>query len=240
MIKKKKIIIICIICISLILIPYLTYKVVTCYAYISNIDTEENKKIVKILNNEETITINKKEYQGEYLEYKNIKIANEFDEFLLFNKLIDSDSYILKDTAIFSIGTKESEIEKLIDNKQNCINCEKTIQKIISENNIKNDIDLFNYIKSYQFSNISLLSSIEKMKKDYIINNYIMLYMPNISKITYITGDYNGYIYELKIGYEVVIEQNNKQYVFYFINHQGKQYYTKDRIYNLISTIVIE
>jgi len=239
MTKKKKIVIV-IICISLVLIPYISYRIFAGYTYIDNTYTEESEKIIKSLNNEEYITISKKEYQGDYLEYKNVKIANEFDEFLLQNKLIDSDSYILKDTAFFTIGTKVSEIERLKENELYYIDCEKTIEQIIEKNNLTNDIDLFNYIKTYQFSKKGFFTSIEKIKIDYVVNDYILMSIPSFSKIIYITGDYNGYIYELERGYEVVLEKDSKQYVFVFANYPGTSYYTKEKVYDLISTIVIE
>ena len=238
--KKKKIIIICIVCICLVLIPCISYRIFAGYTYINKDYIKENEKIIKSLNNEEYITISKKEYQGDYLEYKNIKIANEFDEFLLQNKSLDSDSYILKDTAFFVIGTKVSGIEILKENESYYIDCEKTIEQIIEKNNLKNDIDLINYIKTYQFSKKVFFTSIEKIKTDYIINDYIIMSMPYFSKITYINGDYNGYIYELEIGYEVVLEKDNKQYVFTFANLPGNSYYTKEKVYDLISTIIIE
>ncbi|MGN0992971.1 MAG: hypothetical protein ACI4PE_03530 [Bacilli bacterium] len=191
--KKKKVIIICIICLGLILIPYISYRVYSGYLHIDSEYLSQGEKIIENLNNEEYITINKREYQGDYLEYKNIKIANEFNEFLLSDKLINLDSYILKDTAFFTIGTKESEIERLKESELYYIDCEKTMKKIIKENNLKNDIDLFNYIKTYKFSKNSFFTSIEKIKTDHIISDYLLT-MPQISKITYINGDYNGYI----------------------------------------------
>jgi len=236
MTKKKKIVI-AIICIILVLIPYISYRIFVDFA------CDGSKRIVKSLNNEEYITINKKEYQGNYFQYENIKIANEFNENLDYEELAVSDLYTLKDTARFLIGTKESEIEilkKIATDVPFLIDGEKIIEQFIEEKNIKNDIDLFNYIKVNDFNGNKLFTSSEKRKTDYIIGNAIIASIPPFSKITYINGDYYGYMYELEDGYQVQLEKDNKQYVFVFTNLQEKNYYTKGKVLDLISTVIIE
>ncbi|MGN0992972.1 MAG: hypothetical protein ACI4PE_03535 [Bacilli bacterium] len=47
-------------------------------------------------------------------------------------------------------------------------------------------------------------------------------------------------IYNLEHGYEVVLLENNKQYIFDFYNYPKKDYYTIEEVVNLISTIIIE
>lgn len=239
--KKKKVLIICIVCICLVIIPYISYQILTYFPYyIHDIHLEESEKIIKNLKNEEFATITKKDYQGDYFEYENIKIANEFNEFLLSDKMKSYNMYTYKDKATFVIGTKEKELNKLREVQEYCINCKEIIEQIITENNLKNDMDLFNYLKSYDFSKSTFLTKTKNMKSDYVINDYIIMFMPQFSKIIYINGDYNGYIYELERGYEVVLEKDNKQYIFVFTNHSGSSYYTKEKVYDLISTIVIE
>lgn len=242
--KKKKIviIIICVVCIGLILIPYINYRISVDWV------CEESERIVNSLNNEEHITINKKEYQGDYLEYENIKIANEFAEFSV-SELSVSNLYTLNDTASFLIGTKESEIEILKKFETYelyepyelyFIDSEKIIEQFIEENNLKNNIDLFNYIKTNEFNGNELFTSSKKRKTDYIVGNVIIASMPQFSKIIYINGDYNGYIYELENGYQVELEKNDKYYIFIFNNLSGENYYTKEKVYDLISTVIIE
>lgn len=76
------------------------------------------------------------------------------------------------------------------------------------------------------------------MKENYTINFMISIIIPEIDNITLINGDYNGYIFNMKNKTkEVNIIENDKRYVFTFIN---TDYFTDEYINQLIETITIE
>lgn len=78
----KRVITICIICLVLVLVPYISYRVILCSFELPN----ESVKIINKLKKGDYVSIKKKDYKGDYLEYKNVKIANDFDSFLIYEK----------------------------------------------------------------------------------------------------------------------------------------------------------
>lgn len=244
--KKNKVIIVCL----LLFCTYFGFKGFNLYYYnINNITTVNYRKIVEALNIKETINIeHKKLPNNEYLEFKNIKIKNDFKEFKRSENQYSKDTikYVLYDEkgkvkASFWMSEADTYIELLKSDKtlfgtgDNKITND-NLKDIIDENNITNDIELFNYLSKNKDVKNNIFTSVKQMKKNYSLQFMVSVTIPVIENITLIDGDYQGYIFNMDKIKEVNILKNNKRYVFTFLD---KSYFTDEKINNLIETIVI-
>ena len=72
---------------------------------------------------------------------------------------------------------------------------EKDMQEFLNDNNIKDDIDLLNYIKDNYYLKNSLFTSTKMMKSNYIINSFVDVAFPVFKSFTLINGDnFKGYM----------------------------------------------
>ena len=188
----------------------------------------------------------------EYLEFKNIKIRNDFSDFLFLDEYSTDDSYIYKLTdengnqkAAFLIGVDSTFLEYLksgIDvfsdvgikiRKRDLEN----LDEFLKENGIDNDVELFRYMMEYKDDN-NIFTSTKEMRVECIFNYLMSLMLPGNSGMTLIDGNYVGYIFHLNNGAkEVNILYYNKRYVFTFL---GEGYFSDEDIYELLDTLVIE
>ena len=244
--KKRKIFKGLIVC-FLIIVPIISYRFWIYNSYQSHCDDNEIlEQNLKVLGNTTTVTINKKEYNGDYLKQGNLKIPNQFKDYFLSNESLTEVTYTIPKKSLLSFGSLLSEVDNLKSISNLCVNCEKDIDRIIKENNLKTDVDVLNYIKDYKCTKNTFFTGIRKMKENFIISNYIELHiMSSYSKLVYITGDYNGYMYSSLqnndngqlLKYYVVLENNGKNY---YINLVTRDNYSEQQMYDLISYVVIE
>ena len=245
--KKNKKKIINIIILFLIIVPLVSYKIFVYKSYGIIMDEEKEmiNEVKKPIENAKNVHITHKDYDGEYLIYKNIKIANKFDNLLLKSKNNNSDTYQSTNDDIYvTIGTSIHDIEALKSIKNDCNLCGNKIKQIIRDNKIVSNVDVYKYIKEYRFGKSSFLTSISKTKEDYIVKDYLLSYLPSISEFIFIEGDYQGYISSFNSSsseklkrYEAVLEKNNESYFVQVMSVEGS--ITLDEFYELISTTVI-
>ena len=248
--KKKSILIISFIII--LIIVYFSYKGFNLYYYnVNNITTQDSKNNVEQFNISNTITIKHSSVEvNEYFEYQNMKIRNDFKDYSRLDQNIENSSpkLILKNqdnntTKSFWMGIADTYVDMLKADKTLFGIGDKRISNIdfsnvLKNNNINNDIDLFNYLSKQKDIKSNIFTSVKEMKENYTIQFMISVIMPTVDSITLINGDDEGYIFNIKNGMkEVNIIKNNKRYVFMFIDETDlNDEYLKD----ILSTIVIE
>lgn len=229
---------------------YFIYK--CCYLFyynINNITVINYNEIINSIGKQNTITIKRNILEEDkYLKINDAKLRNDFKDFKkLDGNGADSDKYLLYDNnkvkAAFWATVTDSYVDRFKNNHElfgiNNKNISKQyISNFYNKNNIKNDIDLFNYLKDKKNIKNNIFTSVNKMKENYMIQFFTAVSMPIIDSITLISGDYDGYIFNLSSsGKEVSILKNNKRYVFTFLY---SEYFDDSFIEDLISTIVIK
>ena len=107
----------------------------------------------------------------------------------------------------------------------------------IKKNNINNDIDLIKYIRKRNKEKNTFFTSIIKIKENYFFDYIESTIYNDINSITYIEGDYNGYIIDYKDYKEVYLLDKDNLYNFVFVNNE---YFDEDHIKEIISTIKIK
>lgn len=236
----------------LIVLGYLVYKIFNLYYY--NIDTIKEEQYVNFLNNLEkknTITINTNLKVDNYLTYKNIKIRNDFEEFKKIdesNHMLEYVKYVLYDEnenakagLVFGVSDTYVNMFKedvsVYGNDIKKIN-DSGLKEFFKENNITNDIELFEYLKNNKDVKNNIFTSVKQMKNNYTIHLLASIAFPSLENYTLIEGDYTGYIFNSNKVKEVSILKNNKRYIFTFIN---VDYHFNDTYINeLLNTIIID
>lgn len=238
---KRKVFILLII----ILMVLLGYKAAY---YIFYMKISENLKNRLVIN--DTMIINLKQINDEYLEFKNIKIRNDFNKFTLLDSTsLNISRYILKDNnetiASFWFGTSDTMFIDQIKNADKSLfgtnSNKKAVMKLIETNNINDDIELFKFINTYldnhKNDKYNLFTSVKKLKESYSVNVIASEVFSNSNSITLIDGGYNGYMFNYNNNIkEVYIIKNDKRYVFTFVNNE---YFTDAYIKDLLETVVI-
>lgn len=161
-------------------------------------------------------TFEKKVYDENHISFKNE------NEVIAITK--QEQLYKNLYTNLTTLDTKNSKIN-FIDKKSNKLFLEK--------NNIKNDIDLFNYIKNKNNKKLSIFTMITTIKREITIKSFTEILLNN--EIILINNDLNGYIinqnYKTK---EVHILNNDTDYIIYFT---GENVTNEQYIMDFLSTI---
>ena len=186
----------------------------------------------------------------EYLEFKDIKIRNDFKNFEYKEEISTDDTlkYVLYDKdgeleVAFFIGVMDTYVEMLKSDIDIYSYNRKSIEMdgikdFLKDKGISNDIDLFKYLVEHKNDNINIFTSVKEMKGRYALNSLIGLMFPKIEEITLIDGTYAGYVLNLDNDIrEVHILYYDKSYVFTFI---GDDYFSDEYIYELLDTLVME
>lgn len=235
----KKIIII----LSVVLISYFGIKLFSFIRY--NVDV--NNVPLKL---DKTLTIKKKKLtNNDYLNlFNSIKIKNEFKNFKKSDNSSSgiSETYILYDEnnqnkASMKIGITTPYVDNLVTNidtydEKNRVSA-KDIEKYLNKNNIKNDKELFEFINKNSVKKINIFTKTSSMKENYILNILKTNLLPTLKSITFIDGDYNGYILNLSSDMKQVnIDYNGRIYYLLFIK---LDYFNDKKIKDLLESIII-
>ena len=246
--KKKILIMIGIVLIVLLFVGYKGYYYLTYRP--ENISDKNYDEFMKSFEIHNDININKKNVKdNNYLIFRNIKIRNDFKDYIVRYESEDNKTYELKDKsgnikAIFRIGIEDNEINDFL--KEGMFN-KKDKEKFLSNHNITNDKELLDFIIKKHNTNNTIFTSVNKMKENAMIQYLTFVSLSNPTYITKINGAYTGYI----IGKEknnspntkyknintIRILNNNKIYSFgFWISDEFTEEYLKD----IIETIIIE
>lgn len=250
--KKNKIILAVVLCLLLVLVgSYLIYK--NHYLLKYNSSNTNYETIINTKKFNSTMTIESKNLNNEdYLTIKNIKIKNDFKDFKEQKEEDGNTKYILYNennniVASFLVNTTDSFVYKL-KNDQTLYDGVKgklsssDLISLFSENNINNDIELFNYLSKIKNTKNNIFTSVKVMKTNFILE-FIASQLPDVSSTMLINGNYEGYIFDIEKENESTVKEvrlldNDKTYVITFTN-VSKEYFTNAYINELLNSIVL-
>lgn len=240
--KNKKLLLIILI---VLVIVFLGYKLF-CLNYF-NIIKLENNNLMQAFEIKDKLNIKSYNISTDYLEFSGMKIRNDFKDFKTLEPTIKNSLKLVlynEDKSVkasFWMTVADSYIDILKSEKEvfsrNHILNTGNLEKYLDSKNIKNDIDLFKYLVEHRNDKNNIFTSSKKLQDEYSLYNISYIMLPSINSITEIDGDYSGYIFNMKNMKEVSILKNNKRYVFMFMN---TNYFTDEKIQDLLNTIVIE
>ena len=221
---------------------------------------ENYKSIIKGLENNKTIKIYKRTIEEDkYLVIDNFKIRNDFKDYLLeeINHADNSYTKIYRkkdnDNIISSITFTNSKYNyQLIDlfisdeinifsKDKNLINAEDKFTSadrkyFLIKNDINNDIDFYKYIENNYYKENNIFMNKRTLMENYAFNLFTFIAIPKIDSITYIKGDYEGFIEKINNTIQVTIIRDNKLYGFLC---SGENFQDENYLIDLIGTIEI-
>lgn len=197
-----------------------------------------------------SIVINKKSIENSnYLIFKNVKIRNDFADYIVTYESETNKIYRLVDEnenvkAVFRIGVDNSIIDDVLDE---ALFDREDKEKFLKENNITDDMDLLDFVLQKHKVKNNILTSIKKIKEHAMIQYFTYTTLSNPSFITKFSGDYEGYL----IGNEKSSQENTKYNNINTVNliKDNKVYsfgfwlsddFTEDYIKDIIETVIIE
>lgn len=236
--KKNKILLIfLIICI----IFYITCKLILLNQLnLTKTNISKNKTPI------ETIKITKQKCQNCFYNYdKSIKLENYIQDFNLVDNNKEYEFYQSIDGKSSIYFSKKRPVVKEIFNHDNSeykeLNSyptyisDTTKEYILKKYHIKNDIQLLKKIKSNQKSS-NIFTPLIKIKEAYLFN-YLNSSMKRNYEIVYFNGNNNGYIMTSNDNMYITITTKNYNYL---IKVHNLEYFTKDKIISMISSIEIK
>jgi hypothetical protein len=196
------------------------------------------------------ITINKKNVENEnYLIYKNVKIRNDFSDYVITYEGDNGRIYRLMDDennvkAVFKIGVDVTNIDLVLDES---MFKKSDKEKFFSKYNISDDIDLLDFVLQKHKTKNTIFTPVKNMREHAMIQYFTFVTLGNPSYITKLTGDYKGYLIgNEKSGLENatlknintvnILEDNKKYYFGFWLSDDFTEEYIKD----IIETVVIE
>lgn len=245
--------------ILIICLVYVSYKGVL--LMIHKVPKGDIEEIISGLEVKSTLTIYKRTIdEDKYLVVDDIKIRNDFKDFEEMERPNELHPVILKKTLDngktlgVSISSGNSYIDIFSSDDvivYNGIDSD-TIdfgqfnaadrKYFLLRNDINNDIDLLNYIYKNGYHKSNIFMTDREIKENYAINFFMDTVIPKIDNITLITGDYSGYIFNLKgksVGKNircVSILRNNKIYSFTFYGDK----YDDEYLIDVLGTLEIK
>ena len=223
--------------ISIIIVYFLIYKAWNLLIYTQDKSLfNYSQSIIKTYKNKEIINIDLQNANNN-ITFQNLKMKNIFDDYKKIETNNNEIKYISNDDKIYKyiiIRNEKTFLEifktgfKKQDEEINLYDKDK-MNIYLKENNINSDLKLFNHLLNNCSNSSKLLTSINKMKENYYIKEYIRNVMPKVKNI-YIFDNRDGYMLKLNSGsYEIHISN-------YTITIVGL---TKEEIIDLVRTISI-
>lgn len=216
---------------------------------------EDYQKVVNGLNTQKEIRVYKRTIpDSDYLVVDHFKIRNDYKDFELQDRNNDMEPIVYKNenTVIqFSTekygylmidlfasedasfyGTGASRIEKKFNAADR--------KYFLLKNDINNDVDFYQYIAKNYYKKNTLFMSRREMMENFAFNTFVNVAVPLVKSITYIKGDYEGYIFQSgndeKSVWEVNIHRDGKRYGFVT---NDSRFLDEEYIIDLLGTIDI-
>ena len=189
-------------------------------------------------------------FESSSSHYK-MKVKNYMEDFEAGDSDINYEYYLKYDdkneiVAAFMMGQFETQIHNIKNYDESSYYYEFNHFPLYISNllrdyylnkyHIKNDVDLIKYIREREKLHCRFYTPIVTIKENYFFN-FVETNLPDLDSITYIEGDYTGYMYEADSFKQACIIQDDKLYclTFYKLN-----YFTDDKIEDMLRSIVIE
>lgn len=257
-IKKNKYINIALTTLIIIIVltlSFFTYKLILLERYTFK-EPENVKEVVEGLKIKNELKIYKRTIpENEYLQIDDIKLRNDFKDYEKEEQPnLNVVNYTLKENdktkSHFSFSKSSQNIDLFVSNDINfyipkdynviCPESSFTYadrKYFLLKNDINDDVDYINYVRENYFIKNNILMDRRTLMENFAFNLFTATIIPNVESITLITGDYRGYIYNIKGVREVHIIRNDQSYMFLFY---GENLTTDDYITDLLSTLEIK
>ena len=238
------------------IILYILIKLIIVYCqdlYMSNEIYENEYGIGKLL--KITKYTNEQRLETNYFENKNsnykIKIKNYFDKFEQGEYDNDYEYYMLyneddKVEAAFMMGKTNTQIENIKNGYKDTPYYEFNyfplyISKysrirFLSKHKINDDVALIKYLRQRKKIDPTFTTPLLSIKENYFFN-YIEASQTNLESVTYIEGDYYGYIKEYENNKQVIIIKDDNAYYLTFYN---LSYFSEEKIKDILESLLIE
>lgn len=108
-------------------------------------------------------------------------------------------------------------------------------ENFLKKHEIKDDVDLIKYIRERKKIDCNFKTPIITIKENFFFN-FVESNLPILDNITYIEGDYRGYIYETDSFKQACIIKNKKLYCLTFYK---LDYFTDEKIQDIIESLEI-
>ena len=252
--KKKKLIITIVIAVIIVLITlFISYKVFILNKYdVSKLNLDNYDKFLEGYKNQNKLTVDHVTLnESEYLTYLNIKVKNIYGPSVetdytngltptviyrqkdATGNVIDSFTVTITDTYLEIFSSNEKQFITSIDEEGESTPLEADIDDYLEENNIKNDQDLFKFLSETRDFVPNIFTSTKKIKEHYGLQLVASITMPKVDSITFLSGEYQGYIFNINNYKQITIEKNDEQYTFLLKDK------TNDEILDFLNSIVI-
>lgn len=257
-IKKNKYINIALTTLIIIIVltlSFFTYKLILLERYTFK-EPENVKEVVEGLKIKNELKIYKRTIpENEYLQIDDIKLRNDFKDYEKEEQPnLNVVNYTLKENdktkSHFSFSKLSQNIDLFVSNDINFyipkdynVTCPESSftyadrKYFLLKNDINDDVDYINYVRENYFIKNNILMDRRTLMENFAFNLFTATIIPNVESITLITGDYRGYIYNIKGVREVHIIRNDQSYMFLFY---GENLTTDDYITDLLSTLEIK
>lgn len=253
--NNRKIIIAIVTAVIIVLITlFISYKTFILNKYdVSKLNLDNYDGFLDGYKNQSKLTIeNVPLTESEYLTYLNIKVKNIYGSSVetdytngliptvIYRKkdpsgnIIDSFSITINDTYLEVFSSNEKQFITSINSDGESTPLEADIDDYLDKNNIKNDQDLFKFLSETRDYVPNIFTSTKKIKEHYGLHLVASITMPKIDSITFLSGEYQGYIFNINNHKQITIEKNDEQYVFLLKDKKDEE------ILEFLNSIVIE
>lgn len=173
---------------------------------------ENVDEIVNGLKNSKEIKVYKRTIpENEYFVLGNFKIKNVFDGYVQDGEVVDIQPYVFRkkdgnksygitfpnevnnyqiidsytaDILVADVG--DSSFEKKFNSADR--------KYFLLKNDINNDVDFYKYVADNYYKENNIFMSKREMMENYSFNSFVAIAVPKIEGITYLKGDYEGFI----------------------------------------------
>ena len=232
--NKKQIIYIILIILGLGIISYFGYQFYLFQRY-SYEKSDSLNVVTKGLKNSNEIVIYKYQIMdNNFLTVGNYRIRNDFKDYEkvngvednLYEKVVEDQKYVINfgpndidsfehkqlidvfvsDASFFGLDQDVSKKFNAVDRKS-----------FLKKNHIQNDIDFYQYVTKHPYLENHFFMKKDTLMENYAYNLFVDSVIPAVEGVTYIKGDYEGYIFHIGNNevYQVSIIQDGKVYGFY-------------------------
>lgn len=238
--KKNKIIVVILLLFIIIFIVYKSYMLHVYKTEHVKLDNsvifKERIDINEPYENTEIINFDDMTYNNFFVDYK--ENENGFNVKYDDNNEVASYYRIVKDKQYINVLSMNSyQLFSEEENNNTNFETEENMKDLLNKNNIKDDVDLLNYIKNNYYFKSNIFTCSKTMRNNYILNSFISVALPEFKSITLIDGNIRGYIINntstanIK---EIHILHNDDQYIITLL---GEEITSEEFVKDLIKSI---
>ncbi len=229
-------------------LSFLLYKGSLLFMYRERVAYEQNdSEFLEGIKITDKKTVYKKTIsEDKYLVIDDMKIENKVSAYEKTEPTPGFIRYVKKDndgTHSFSMGSTENYID-IFSSDDTLMIADYDFGQFSSadrryfllRNDINNDLDFLKYIGENGFKKSNLFTNEREIKENYAYKLFVRTVFPYCKDIVELTGDYQGFIFEIDKFKEAHIFRNGKTYI---VQVSG-ELHNDDKFYELLSTLEIK